>query len=222
MGKSIFVSYKHKDSQVENLPGEIDSTARSYVNELEDILSEYDHIYKGERDSEDISDLADGTIGSKLADKIFASSVTIVIISKGMKELGVPEKEQWIPWEIAYSLKEQTRESGRSRTNAIIAVVLPDETGGYDYYIKSNINCNSRTLMTSRLFQILKDNMFNHKKKDEKIRECNGSKIYEGQPSFIQSIKWMDFKNNPSKYIDIAIEIRKNINEYEITKTVKD
>ena len=84
MGKSIFVSYKHQDTQVANLPGEWNTTARSYVNKLEDTLSSYEHIYKGERDNEDISDLADSSIGSKLGDKIFASSVTIVLVSKGV------------------------------------------------------------------------------------------------------------------------------------------
>jgi len=34
-------------------------------------------------------------------------------------------------------------------------------------------------------------------------------------------VEWQHFRNDIDKYIDIAVEIRKNINEYEITKTVK-
>jgi hypothetical protein len=126
-----------------------------------------------------------------------------------------------MPWETSYSLKEQSREGRSSKTNAVLAVVLPDETGSYAYYFTYNNNCNSITHNTGFLFQILRDNMFNHKKKEDNIRECSGSKIYEGAPSYIKVVEWQHFRNNIDKYIDIAVEIRKNINEYEITKTVK-
>jgi hypothetical protein len=237
MGKKIFVSYKYSDAQVQDLDlyevvdfwgtkrqQKIQTTARHYVDELETLLEEEDHIYKGEDDGEDMSTLEDSTIGSKLGDKIFDSSVTIVLVSKGMKEVYSSEKDQWIPWEISYSLKEQSREGGRSKTNAVLAVVLPDKLGSYEYYIKDNScpYCNCRTLKTDLLFQILRDNMFNIK--NPVFTECDnhiGSKPYQGYSSFIHSVKWSDFSNNPSKYIDIAIDIRAKINEYEITKTVK-
>jgi hypothetical protein len=64
--------------------------------------------------------------------------------------------------------------------------------------------------------------MFNIKK--PVFTDCNnhiGNRPYKGYSSFIHSVKWSDFANNPSKYIDIATNIRANINEYEITKTVK-
>jgi hypothetical protein len=221
MGKSIFVSYKHKDTLVANINGEWKSTARSYVDQLEGTLSSYDHIYKGERDDEDIGDLADSTIGSKLGDKIFASSVTIVLISKGMRNPYEAEKEQWIPWEISYSLREQTRQYGRSKTNAVLAVVLPDENGSYNYYMTYNAECKSTTLHTDRLFDILSDNMFNHKKKDENSSFCNGTKSYHGEHSYILSVKWEDFKSYPDNYINRALEIRKNINEYDLVKNLK-
>jgi hypothetical protein len=235
MGKKIFISYKYLDSQVldlniyENvedfwgnvLSQKITTTPRHYVDKIDELLEEGDHIYKGEDDGEDMSTLKDSTIGSKLGDKIFDSSVTIVLISKGMKEINTAENDQWIPWEISYSLKEQSREGSRSNTNAVLAVVLPDENGRYDYYITENPNCNSRTLKTNFLFQILRDNMFNRKDKEENIRNCNGSKIYEGYPSYIYTVKWSNFITNYNYYIEIAINIRQNINQYELTKTVK-
>jgi hypothetical protein len=136
-----------------------------------------------------------------------------------MKENGVPEKEQWIPWEVSYSLREQSRQGQRSKTNAMLAVVLPDENGSYEYFITKNPQCNSRTLHTDFLFQILKDNMFNHK--NPKTRECNGHTIYSGYSSYIHSVKWEDFINDIDKYVEIALEIWRNRNDYEIIKKIK-
>jgi hypothetical protein len=238
MGKKIFISYKYSDSKVQDLNiyedvkdfwgnvhrQKVTTTARHYVDKIDELLEAIDHIFKGEDDGEDMSTLEDATIGSKLGDKIFDSSVTIVLISKGMKEIYTAEKDQWIPWELSYSLKEQSREGGKSKTNAVLAIVLPDTLGNYDYYIVDNScpYCHCRTLKTDFLFQILRDNMFNVKK--PVFTECEnhiGSKPYQGYSSFIHSVKWSDFVSEPNKYVNIAVEIRQNINDYEITKTVK-
>lgn len=238
MGKKIFVSYKYSDNQVQDLniyedvkdffgnisKQKVETTARHYVDKINELIEDGDHIYKGEDDGEDMSTLEDSTIGSKLGDKIFDSSVTIVLISKGMKVSYISEKDQWIPWEISYSLKEQSREGGRSKTNAVLAVVLPDNFGNYDYYIVDNScpYCNCTTLLTDYLFQILRDNMFNIKQ--PVFTDCNnhiGNKPYLGNSSFIHSVKWGDFHSNPNKFIDIAISIRQNIDDYVIVKKIK-
>lgn len=220
MANKIFVSYKYADNKVLTLPNITDTTVRDYVDELGELIEEEDHIYKGEDDGEDMSSLADTTIASKLGDKIFDSTITIVIISKGMKE-STPEKDQWIPWEISYSLKEQSRDGGNSKTNAILGVVLPDENGEYEHFMTYNVNCGSVSYHTQNLFQILRDNMFNLIDRESNIRHCNGVKIYNGNPSYIYCVKWKDFIKNINVYIEIAKEIRQNINLYQLTKTVK-
>lgn len=227
MGKKVFVSYKYGDTLVKPLERANISErtkVRHYVDELDDLLEDEDNIYKGEDDGEDLSSLQDSTIGSKLGDKIFDSTVTIVLISKGMKDKGIPEKDQWIPWEVSYSLRDQSREGRNSKTNAILGVVLPDENDSYEYYIMDDAcpDCHCRTLSTYVLFQILSDNMFNIKK--PVYTDCDkhsNSKPFKGFSSFIYSVKWDDFKYDINKYVDIALHIRANINDYQIVKSIK-
>ena len=228
MARKVFVSYKYGDTYVEDLnvyedtfwgKQKVQTKARHYVDELMTILEDDDHIYKGEDDDESLESLADSTIGSKLGDKIFDSSVTIVLISKGMKEIFTSEKDQWIPWEISYSLKQQDRQGQKSKTNGVIAVILPDELGSYEYYITRDSECNCRSLNTPFLFQILRDNMFNIKEPNRKV--CNNSWVYSGDCSYIQSVKWSDFINNPSRFIDKSIELRDRKEEFTLVKTIK-
>lgn len=228
MGRKVFVSYKYSDSYVQDLgiyqhsflgKIKIDTTARHYVDEISEHLTGDDHIYKGENDDESMENLADSSISSKLGDKIFDSSVTVVLISKGMKETFISEKDQWIPWEVSYSLKKQTRLGRSSSTNGVIAVVLPDENGSYEYYITRDSECNCRSLNTPILFQIIRDNMFNVKEPERRV--CNGSWVYSGDSSYIQSVKWSDFIANPTKYIDKAIELRDKRDDFNIVKTIK-
>lgn len=190
MGKKIFVSYKYADSLVRALPNKYYTTVRDYVDVLQSKLDYSDHIYKGENDGEDLGSLADSTIGSKLGDKIFDSSVTIVFISKGMKD-STPEIDQWIPWEVSYSLREQSRQGRNSKTNAVLGVVIPDNLGSYDYYYRHNPDCNSTTHFTNQLFTILRENMFNIK--NPTLRSCNGTTIHEGESSYIKTVTWDEF-----------------------------
>lgn len=221
MGKAIFVSYKYSDANVFQLPGVIGATtARHYVDKLAGLLEQGDHLYKGEDDGESMATLQDSTIASKLGDKIFRSSVTIVLISKGMRNASLADKEQWIPWEISYSLKEQSREEGNSKTNAVLAVILPDQYASYSYFITENHLCNSITYHTNTLFEILRLNMFNNKRKEDNIRHCNGQKIYEGNPSYIPSVKWENFINSIDYYIGLAASTQQNINDYDLVKIV--
>lgn len=217
MGKKIFISYKYADANVRAFTGILHTTVRDYVDVLQTKIDRSDHINKGENDGEDLSSLSDSTIASKLGDKIFDSTVTIVFISKGMKE-STPEKDQWIPWEVSYSLREQSRQGVNSKTNAVLGVVLPDQLGTYDWYYRHNPECNSITHFTGQLFTILRENMFNIKKPQTRI--CNGTTITEGEASYIKTVKWDDFVVNINWYIEKALEIWRVRDQYNIRKSV--
>lgn len=230
MGRKVFVTYKYSDAQVLDLDiyeqnwmgtrSKIQTTARHYVNELSEILEDDDHIYKGEDDGESLAEFSDDHIASKLRDKIFDSTITIVFVSKGMKSLFEAENDQWMPWEISYSLKEMTRNGRTSSANALIVVVLPDQFGSYDYYLTYDSICNCRSLNTPFLFEILKCNMFNEKSPTTSVCS-NGSIVYHGEYSYIQSVKWEDFKGSHNTYLDKAVEIRDKKDSYHITKNIR-
>lgn len=225
MGRKIFVSYKYADDSVKTL-GEYPTTVRDYVNIFEKKVDSSTHVYKGENDGEDLSQLSDDDIWEKLKDRIYDSSVTIVFISPKMKENDKRDRDQWIPWEISYSLKETSRRdkngtSVTSKTNAMIAVVLPDENDDYSYYLKENSCCSSKcvTHWTNILFQILRDNKFNLK--NPEFSDCdNGIVVWHGDFSYIEAVKWCDFIENYNKYIDKAVERQDNLDDYDITKTI--
>ncbi len=225
-GKKVFVSYKHSDSDVLMLPNIFNTTARDYVNLIQEMFEETPHIYKGEEDDNDLSKFKDSTIESKLRNKIYDSTVTIVLISKNMWDKSLPEDDQWIPWEISYSLKEYKREGRASLSNALLAVVLPDKTGSYEYYIQDDTcpTCKCRSLSIYKLFRMLNKNMFNIKKSKEQRSNCNNhdenSKPYVGHSSYIYSVKWSDFSIDDvsiDKYLKIALDINEKINDYDIT-----
>ena len=150
MGNKIFISYKYGDTDVAPVPGYSSPKVRNYVSWLEEkFTNRTAHYYKGEHDDEDLSGYSDDYIWDKLKDKIYDSSTTIVLISPNMKIPYKHQKSQWIPWEISYSLRRTTRNDRTSQRNAILAVVLPDKNGKYDYY---------RNLT---MFGILQDNIGN-------------------------------------------------------------
>ena len=222
MARKIFVSYKHGDSSVRP-PFDTDfynglTTTRDYVDCLMTLFAG-EQIYKGEG-NEDLSEFKDETIRSRLKDKIWDSSVTIVLISPEMKDPHEIESDQWIPWEISYSLKAITRGERTSKTNAMLAVVLPSKLGGYNYYYETHSNCNCRTLKTYPLFEILKRNMFN-RKNEEKIpcSVCGGSP-HQGDHSYIPSVKWDDFISNKEKFLEKAREIWLKQDEYNIVREI--
>lgn len=226
MGRKIFVSYKYADDKVNNLERGKNSTVRDYVTEFEKKVKKQEDIYKGESDGEDLSKLQDETIWSKLKNRIYDSSVTIIFISPGMKESGVPERDQWIPWEVSYSLKETSRttttgKSVTSKSNAMLAVVLPDQNNSYSYYLEKKNCCMSGCVMhhTGKLFEIIRKNKFNYNYGNKRSCE-NGDIIWSGECSYIEAVKWEEFISDYKKYVDEACERQENIDDYDICKEI--
>lgn len=224
MGHKVFVSYKYKDSDVASLVGYYKGTVRDYVDFLQEHKFSGDDLNKAENDDEDLSRFKDETIRTKLKDKIWDSSVTLVLISPNMVEKFKPEKDQWIPWEISYSLRTQTKANSRSLPNAIIAVVLPDRTDSYEYFISHwtyTDNGKKRivtTIHTDQTFQIIRKNMFNQKDPDTK--EINGRTVYFGECSYAITVEWEDFVSNVDKYLERSISLRDKIFEYNPCKNI--
>ncbi|WP_183573709.1 TIR domain-containing protein [Mucilaginibacter sp. X5P1] len=219
MGRKIFISYKYGDTGVLALDNKYGTKVRDYVDKLQTLIDAGDHINKGEQDGQSLADFEDEAIASRLRDKIYDSSITIVLISKNMKSLYLNEKDQWMPWEISYSLKEHSRDGRTSLTNAVLAVVLPDEYGSYEYYITQNVACGSTSYNTPFLFNIIRENMFNMKAPDTK--DCNGNTIFYGRHSYIHNVKWGDFITAIDANLDIATSINSNIINYTIVKTLR-
>lgn len=222
MGYKIFVSYKYKDNSVYPISNSLYgsylnsyfSTVRDYVDKLELYMDHSNNIYKGESDNEDLSNYSDDYIWSKLKDRIYDSSVTIVMISPGMKERYRLERSQWIPWEISYSLKEMTRGDRTSHSNAILAVVLPDRNHDYSYFsYRSYDDC---------VFSIIRKNMNNRISNGFGINSFASqySFISTDDSSYIPSVKWEDFILQPMRYIETAVNRKNRIYEYSITKEV--
>lgn len=226
MGHKIFISYKYADSDVKQFTNNwYHDTVRTYVDKLEKYISEVsEHIYKGETDGEDLSGLSDDAIWKKLKDRIYDSTLTIVMISKGMRLTYLSDREQWIPWEISYSLKEVSRKniSGNmvtSSSNALLAIILPDTGGSYEYftYMKSCCTNPCRYFNTSFLFDIMRNNMFNIKRANKK--DCaDGSTVYYGDSSYMSTVKWDNFIKDPEYYINKAYDIQSEIEKYDICK----
>ncbi|VAL40822.1 MTH538 TIR-like domain (DUF1863) [Enterobacter kobei] len=223
MGRKIFITYKYADNKVFPINQE-ETTVRKYVDELQELLKHNNHINKGEADDTDLSQFKDDTIQNKLRARIFDSTLTLVMISKGMKHPSLPESDQWMPWEISYSLKSKEREGRGSLPNAMLAVVLPDEDGLYSYYITDDScpHCKCRILKTYTLFNILKANMFNIKTPsyNDCIHHDEKSKIYTGNSSYIYSVKWCDFISKPDFYLDKAMTVNEEIDNYDIKRSV--
>lgn len=190
MGRKIFVSYKYKDSNVEELEDAVSPTwPNDYVSYIQEhiINDKSDNIYKGEKSDEDLSDKSEDYIWEHLKDKIYDSTVTIVLVSPNMKEPNKWERNQWIPWEISYSVKKTTRGGRTSQRNALLVVILPDKNGEYSYYDDL------------KLFRILEKNINN---------------------GLANVVTWDNFTKYPNTSINKAVTNLNNIDEDLIIKSV--
>ncbi len=219
MGRKVFVTYKYSDNKVKPIAGDEDTTARTYVDRIQEIIGEGNHIFKGESEDESLEEFKESTVRGKLKDKIFDSSVTIIVISKGMKNHAKEESDQWIPWEVSYSLRKKSRKDKSSIENALVGVVIPDEKGSYGYFYRKSKKGKGRTIYTNKTFGIIQKNLFNCIDKDQE--NWKGQTIYkDADCSYIHCVRWDDFKKDMNTHIEKALQIRENIENYELVKQV--
>ncbi len=229
--RKIFVSYKYKDFDVSpvsgNVPGEDTDyryTPRHYVDKIIDLVCD-DNIYKGEKSDEDASHLSDSSIKSKLKDKLFDSTVTIVLLSPNMRDKSKPQKNQWIPQEIAYSLRTQSRTKTNgnkyvSNTNGILAVALPDSNGSYNYVVQ-RMHCGVDSWYTGSLFDVIKSNMFNRVKVNKEwCSSCFNYHHIGADHSYIHPVRWCEFIENYQVYIDHSVDLMNKEEEFNLTKKI--
>lgn len=242
----IFITYKYGDSNIwqgldqkywaeetDVVTGqtikETEATGRAYVNFLEEVIGK-ENILKGEKQDESLQGKSEDQIWEILKPRVHDSSITLVVISPGMKSSFEQETDQWMPNEIRYSLCEYDRGGKTSATNALLGIILPDRNGKYDYiYEKSNCDhCGHIRMLNKQsnpyLFNILRGNIFNRKSEEKSSCEgsfCN-SIIYNGDHSYLHLVTLDEFIKD-GKYqdhINKALELKENQNLYNIEKTI--
>lgn len=201
MARKTFIAYKY-------------SEATGLRDTILNKLGEDAKYYQGETaESPDLTSTTVDNIKKNLKDMIFATSVTIVIISPNIK------KSKWIDWEIEYSLKEITREDKTSRTNGIVGVIMKSN-GGYGWLVSHNKNsdgCTSRVIDGSVLYNIINNNRFNLNTDDKYT--CPNCKTFDQlNGSYISLVDEDNFLADPNKYIENAYEKSKAISDYNISK----
>ena len=77
-----------------------------------------------------------------------------------MVERFKPEKDQWIPWEISYSLRTKNRKGNYSNPNAVLAVILPDSSGAYNYV--NNYDFGFEILKLDLLRKLIQEHPIHH------------------------------------------------------------
>ena len=205
MAHKTFISYKYSES-------------RELRDRIIQAMGSDAAYYTGETsESPDMSDLKTATIRKKLADMIYSTSVTIVIISPHMKE------SNWIDWEIEYSLTQTTRNDRTSRINGVVGVVMK-VNGGYDWFIHPRINCHGTQVVTydnSLLYPIISNNHFNSEPEQWHCSQCKTFDWLNG--SYIEYVKEEDFLLNPSMYVENAYTKSQNGGaSYRLQRTRKN
>lgn len=202
MAHKTFISYKYREAK-----------------KLRDIiikaLGDDATYYQGETsDSPDLTDTSTENIKRVLADMMYDTSVTIVILSPNIKE------SKWIDWEIEYSLKNITRKNRTSHTNGVLGVIMKVD-GGYDWLKYSVKNPDGHTAIAykaDKLYSIINNNRFNQ---DPMVYCCDQCKTVDRLTgSYIAFVTEEEFLNDPKKYIENAYDKSENDAEgYDLTKT---
>lgn len=200
MARKTFISYKFSEAQ----------DLRDRVIEA---LGQDATYYKGETaDSPDLTDVTTETIKQNLADMMYDTSVTIVLISPDMT------KSKWIDWEIEYCLKEISRKGRTSKTNGLVGVVQEIDEH-YDWLITEVTKpdgCTSRSIDNSQLYSIITNNRFNRSVSSYACDVCKTFDSLSG--SYFSLVPERDFLGDPELYIENAFEKSEASDEFDLAK----
>lgn len=194
MAHKTFISYKYSES-------------RGLRDRIIKALGKDATYYKGENvDSKDMTDYKRETIRKNLADMMYDTSVTIVILSPDMR------KSEWIEWEVSYCLKKIKRQGRTSQRNGVVAVIKK-VNDSYSWF-KYSEGDDTKYHM-NKVQDIIAKNHFNSnppKKVKGAYDWLNGS--------YITFVEEEAFLYNPKKYIDNAYEKSENDGKgYNLTIT---
>jgi hypothetical protein len=199
----VFVSYKYND-------------AHDTRDKIIRALGSDSSYYKGERGFKPLN-VADSTLKQYLADMIYDTSVTVVVISPNVKQ------SNWVDWEIQYSLESHTRNGRTSGRNGIVCVIQAqiDYSSPKPYSSIYGQQYNRNSYWAYGLYNGGKD----FKKtvfpdliiKNMKESFVSGSDYYSGYLGVEESnlnhakdycivVAETTFLTNPSKYIDEAFK----------------
>ena len=220
MGRNVFVSYKYGDNNVRQFRHSNHKTSsRDYVNVIQQILEETECFYfNGEYDGNDLSQYSDEFIQSTLYNKIFHTSITIVLITANMRRRDWYEADQWVPREISYSLRNKTREYGNSNMNAVLCIVVPDRNGNYGHAVWEGDD-DELIVNDGNLFNIINENLFNNMYVDH-YETDRGYPIYRDGDGYFVLTTWDEFENDPEYYLHSAVENRGHWQDYQVRKNI--
>lgn len=207
MAHKVFVSYKFSD-------------AAETRDKIITALHGQGTYYKGEYGYVAL-DLADRSLKQYLSDKLYDSTVTVVVISPNINQ------SKWVPWEIQYSLERHTRNGRTSKRNGIVCVIQAnDDLNSLKASVGWTKQYNKNSNWAYRLFEKGKDlrpeyipNIIKRNMKDS-FEEPNYRGYLQDDESNLDRkdycivVAESTFIRNPSKYIDEAYK-RANDDSYE-------
>lgn len=141
---------------------------------------------------------------------IYDTSVTTFVVSPNMT------KSKWIDWEIAYSLRNSTREGRASKSDGILGVIAQVE-GGYDWIETTETNadgCRVRVFDSAKLYKIITKNRFNLKEPVYSCPTCKSVNSLTG--SYISLVQQDTFYADPAKYIEILFKKSRSLEGFDI------
>lgn len=185
MAHKTFISYKYNES-------------RELRDRIIKALGTDATYYKGENvDSKDMTDFKRETIRKNLADMMYDTSVTIVILSPDMR------KSEWIGWEVSYCLKKIKRKDRTSQRNGVVAVIKK-VNGSYSWFKYTEAGATKYYM--NKIQDIIAENHFNS---EPPIITSTG--WYDWlNGSYITFVEEEDFLKDLKKYIDNAYEKSEN------------